>query len=409
MKKVQEKIKIIFSNKTNILVALVFVLALLLRLVNLGWPDWQVFDEIYYNNFARDYLTHTYFFDVHPPLGKLFISLAIFLFGDNFLSYRFFQAIVGALVVLLIYFLAKVSFKKHLLALFALILATSSTMLLVESRLSLLNIFILFFALISYLYFWFWATKGKASDFYLCLVFISLASAIKWTGAFNLLVFLLFIAIDSKSRKQFSQQFSPKFIFFSFVSLVVPYLLFFSANILQGDKLFKWHLDAFNFHANLSGNHPYASPWWKWFIGARPIWLDFRTDLSGNVYGMVEIENPITLLLALISLVFNVLVFVFKKDRALGLVILAVIVNTLPWVFIKRESFFYHFLPILPFMIISLAYWFDFLYKEIRARYLVAIFLVLAVGFFIWYWPLLTDTEIPYNGYLERAPIQSWR
>lgn len=402
-------IKKFFSNKLNILVLIIMVLVIITRFVNLGWPDWQVFDEIYYNNFARGYLNGNYIFDVHPPLGKLFILLGELVFPNSVIGWRVTQAIIGSAVVFLIYQLAKILFKNRLISIIALILAASSTMLLVESRLSLLNIFIIFFQLISYAYFWYWVSKGKPSDFYLALIFLSLACSVKWTAAFGLLAFLFFIIIDSKTREQFTTQINVKFIAISIISLALPYLIIFSINLFQGDKLVKWHLEAMTFHLNLKGDHPYASAWWQWFIDARPIWLDFHLDNKGNVFGIVEIGNPIILWLGIIAFLCNWTLCLAKKNKALFFVLFIIVINTIPWIFIKRESFFYHFLPILPLLIISLAYWLNFLWKELKLKYLVMILLVLVIAFFIWYWPMITGTKIPYQGYNERISIDSWR
>lgn len=398
-----------FSDKLNILVLIILILVIITRLINLSWPDWQVFDEIYYNNFARDYLNRIYFFDVHPPLGKLFITLGEIIFPNSIIGWRISQAIIGSTVVYLIFKLTDGLFKNRLISIIALILAASSTMLLVESRLSLLNIFILFFLLISFISFWKWSNSGNKSDFYLSLIFMSLACSVKWTAIFTLGAFIIFMIIDKKTRKQFIAQIDIKFIVFSLISLAGPYLLIFLANIYQGDKFLKWHLDSFNFHANLHGNHPYASVWWKWFIDARPIWLDFHLTFTGNVLGIVEIENPIICLLGIAALLFNTMITCIKKNRVLVLVILAIITNTIPWVFIKRESFFYHYLPILPFIIILLSFWLGFLWQKLKLKYLVMIILIVAISFFIWYFPIITGLKIPYKGYSERIIIEKWR
>ena len=39
------------------------------------------FDEVHFGKFAGKYIKSQYFVDVHPPLAKLLLTLAAFLFG----------------------------------------------------------------------------------------------------------------------------------------------------------------------------------------------------------------------------------------------------------------------------------------------------------------------------------------
>jgi hypothetical protein len=48
-----------------------FVLACITRYYGIWYPNSIVFDEIHFGGFVRDYDIGTYFFDIHPPLGKL--------------------------------------------------------------------------------------------------------------------------------------------------------------------------------------------------------------------------------------------------------------------------------------------------------------------------------------------------
>lgn len=41
------------------------------------------FDEVHFGKFAGKYIKTRYFVDVHPPLAKLLITLAAFVFGFN--------------------------------------------------------------------------------------------------------------------------------------------------------------------------------------------------------------------------------------------------------------------------------------------------------------------------------------
>ncbi len=50
------------------------VVSLVARLYRIGTPDGVVFDEYHFGRFVNNYLDGDYFFDIHPPLGKLTLA-----------------------------------------------------------------------------------------------------------------------------------------------------------------------------------------------------------------------------------------------------------------------------------------------------------------------------------------------
>ncbi|KAF2739142.1 PMT-domain-containing protein [Polyplosphaeria fusca] len=101
----------------KIAIAIFTVLAFVTRFYGISHPSQVVFDEVHFGKFASYYLQRTYFFDVHPPFGKLLFALAgwlvgyrgDFLFeniGDSYITnkvpyvaYRAMPATMGALTV----------------------------------------------------------------------------------------------------------------------------------------------------------------------------------------------------------------------------------------------------------------------------------------------------------------------
>jgi len=72
------------------------------------WPNEKIFDEIYYARAAEEYIAHKDIFEyTHPPLTKLIITLSTLMLGDTSLGWRFLNIVVGALMVLVLYWFAK--------------------------------------------------------------------------------------------------------------------------------------------------------------------------------------------------------------------------------------------------------------------------------------------------------------
>src|SRR3990167_755247 len=87
-----------------------------------GHPNQTVFDEVHFGKFVSGYYTHEYYFDIHPPLGKLLIAGFGRLFdfrpefsfaeiGDEFpdskyMALRFLPSLAGSLLPVVIFLLA---------------------------------------------------------------------------------------------------------------------------------------------------------------------------------------------------------------------------------------------------------------------------------------------------------------
>jgi len=146
-----------------------------LRFVRLGEPGSLVFDETYYvkdaysflqSGYERewpeeandsfnagnpDVLLETPNYVVHPPVGKWMIAFGMLLFGsDNSFGWRFSAAAVGTLSVLLIAVVAQRMFGSALLGAAAGLLLAVDGHHLVESRTSLLDIFLSFWLLAAF-------------------------------------------------------------------------------------------------------------------------------------------------------------------------------------------------------------------------------------------------------------------
>ena len=219
-----------------ILIILVFIT----RFAFLSYPAEVVFDEVHFGKYVSAYFTHEYYFDIHPPLGKMLIAgfakisgfSAGFDFnqiGENFdakdlFILRFLPALLGSLIPLLIYLFLKkmgLSTKTTFLGAFMIIFDNA---LLTQSKFILLDIFLLFFGFSS-LYFFLKSRKENTTKkslllFLTSIILATFSLSIKWTGLSFLGIITLVFLIDSFIK------------FFQFK--------FFQAEISLKAKLFNW-------------------------------------------------------------------------------------------------------------------------------------------------------------------------
>ncbi|EXJ78148.1 dolichyl-phosphate-mannose-protein mannosyltransferase [Capronia epimyces CBS 606.96] len=105
----------------KVALGIVTILAFATRFFGISHPNEVVFDEVHFGKFASYYLQRTYFFDVHPPFGKLLFALVGWLVGydghflfDNigesyitnnvpYVAFRALPALLGALTVVVVF------------------------------------------------------------------------------------------------------------------------------------------------------------------------------------------------------------------------------------------------------------------------------------------------------------------
>jgi len=149
-----------WQKREVIILVAILILSGLIRMVRLAEPNSVVFDETYYAKDACLYLGHTQAFCgikqateqsyVHPPLGKWLIALGIKIFGYNSFGWRFSAAVAGIVLTGLVYVLARKLFRDRWVAAVAGLLTATDFLLIVQSRIAMLDIFLALFIVLAF-------------------------------------------------------------------------------------------------------------------------------------------------------------------------------------------------------------------------------------------------------------------
>src|SRR3989344_1934712 len=153
-------------NKKTAVLALLAISALT-HFVFFGHPDETVFDEVHFGKFISAYYTHEYYFDIHPPLGKLVLAGFGKLFdfkpefsfaeiGEKFpdnkyMALRFLPILAGTLLPLVIFLLLLELNVSRMAAFFGGLFISIVNALITQSHYILLDSFLLLFGFTSIL------------------------------------------------------------------------------------------------------------------------------------------------------------------------------------------------------------------------------------------------------------------
>jgi dolichyl-phosphate-mannose-protein mannosyltransferase len=141
---------------------LLILISALVRFVRLSEPAELVFDETYYAKDSCLYVGYqpetcmltqeTEQSYVHPPLGKWLLAGGIKLFGFSSLGWRFMAAVFGTALVVVVFLLARQMFHDRWTAGVAGLLVATDFLMIVQSRISMLDIFLAFFVVLGFFF-----------------------------------------------------------------------------------------------------------------------------------------------------------------------------------------------------------------------------------------------------------------
>ena len=403
-------------------ISIIIGFALTLRLWRLDLPKGYIFDEVYYAKDAASLITHGVElnedgmaeFVVHPPFGKWLIGIGIKLFGNNEFGWRVIAAVVGSASVLLIYLIVQRLFNSLFLSNIAAALFALDGLHLVMSRVALLDIFLMFFILLSFYLI-------LRDNLWLSGVIIGLASATKWSAVFVIpLLILLTVNLSRANLATWGKRFS-QFV----LTPIGIYLLSWSGWIFSskgwardsGSNLFSslwnYHVEIMNFHRGLTEQHTYAANPWSWLVLGRPTSFYYETPKNCGAQScsqeILAIGTPILWWAGIFAIAITVGLFIVNRDRISAFILAGIAGTYLPWFFIQnRTTFYFYAIAIFPFIVLALINVFNWALNNQVNRKLIYGF-VITVGInFIYFLPIFIGINIPYVDWLARMWLPSW-
>jgi dolichyl-phosphate-mannose--protein O-mannosyl transferase len=401
-----------------LILGLILLLTALIRFWNLGTPDKLVFDEVYYVDGAKDYLTNgvettkgAAEFVVHPPVGKWLIALGIQILGDSPAGWRLSAAIFGTFSILLIYFVALRLFSSQFLALVSAGLMSIDGLHLVMSRTALLDIFLMFFLLAAFL-------ALLHERHIVAALLLGLALGTKWSAIYFIAAILIYLLVINRRKALLYLPIIPITYLFTWSGWLISdkgWSRDYSSNPLI--SLFQYHREILNFHTGLTTEHSYEASPWNWLVLGRPTSFFYESPKSCGAEScsqeILAMGTPIIWWFGLIALFITLGYFITRRERGAGLILLALLSNYLPWLlFPERTTFYFYAIAFLPYLILAITYSIK-LYLEDEAKQPKRIqnvyaALGLTALIFAYFAPVYLGIVLTYDDWYSRMWLPSW-
>ncbi len=393
------------------------------------------FDEIYHGRTAYEQLKGSTIYETtHPPLGKIIISLGIAIFGMTPFGWRVMGTLRGIIMVLLIYLIGKEIFRKFTPAYICAVIFAFDFMHFTQTRIATIDSYVVFFVMLMFLFMLKYAKiplneKNMAQILNLLLsgIFMGCAISVKWNGAYSAIglaaIFFVSLAIKYKNymvicpeNKKYAQKqvFKTCLICFGFF-IVIPFLIYFSCYIpvikASGIKntitqFLGYQKHMINYHSELVAEHFFASPWYTWPFMIKPIWYSVsRSDAL--VSSISAFGNLLVWPLMPFAIIYVISKTIRKKDFNGFVIIAGYFASFLPWAFISRPTFIYHYFPATIFGVLAIGYCInDFIIKKPKLKRYIWIYPALVMICFIIFFPVLSGYPVKAN-YIDKLELLS--
>jgi dolichyl-phosphate-mannose-protein mannosyltransferase len=420
------------------------------------------FDEVYFARSAENYLNHQIPNErTHPPLGKLIQASGVAIFGATPFGWRIMGVIFATLMVPLMYLLGKKLFKTWIGGFSAAFLLSFDFMHFTMARIGTADTYVVFFSLLSQLFFLIYfmnviknGWKTSVLPLFLAVILFALGISTKWFtlyGAAGLLALLIAFRIKdlTKLKKSLSEKYiaffdHPLLLLVGFIGIaVVIYFATYIPDMLAGDSfptILNLQSAMLSFH---SGNvvDSASAPWWSWPFMFRidgvnvPRWFDISYLPNNMVSTITVFGNPIVwwigffLIFVLTEraihgreLMKNVWSRISKSTvhesisiRAKGWDLSAIYIVTvfffswLPYVFIGRATYIYHFYLSVPLLCLAITYFINKYWNTHKGKIAAIVIFAGAVAVFGLFYPVISGAPASRESIQNLIWFQSWR
>jgi dolichyl-phosphate-mannose-protein mannosyltransferase len=384
------------------------------------------------------------------------IAGGIELWGYTPFGWRFASAVAGTATVAIVYIAGRVLFERRSIAALGAVLLGVDGVAFTMSRIAMLDIFVGVFVALGFLfvvldkrqaerdgsrsYRWWWAA-GAA---------FGAGVAVKWSALIPLFISVVFlVTVELLRRRRGGRIPWVKAIATGLAAfLLLPALMYavsFTSWFVHFDetrqgeylcavenncdpslleRVDAWFSDQKNdadFHANLRTKHPYADRAWKWPFLMRPVRYGRATCPSelldslgrcitepGNVRLWLGQGNPAVWWAAIPATGLLAVVGIRRRDWRALLLVAFVLGQWLPWVVSGRKTYLFYATPIVAFLGLTVAFATGWLMERTQKRWLPAVMALVAVGTFVFFYPVYSGVEIPIDAAELRLWFDSW-
>ena len=153
----------------------------------------------------------------------------------------------------------------------------------------------------------------------------------------------------------------------------------------------------YNYHSGLQATHSYSSTWWMWILDIRPILYYLDSSMGDNLKSAFgAFGNPVVWwggFLAMSAMAYRTVKY---RDGIALFILIGYLSQLVPWLFVTRVVFIYHYFPSVVFLVLALSHVLNTILERKQGRYRLSVvgFTAAAVFLFAAFYPVLSGLTV---------------
>lgn len=216
-----------------------------------------------------------------------------------------------------------------------------------------------------------------------------------------------------KKNKELWKLFACCFVFFIVVPMIIyvlGYILFPNVygyeNSISG--LIEQTKNMYNYHAGLTEGHDFASKWYTWPLMIKPVWY-YVGYYGGTIKAtIVGIGNPAIWWFGVVAAIFALISSIFKRKKETLFALVFIACCFVPYIFIDRAMFMYHYFPTLPFIMLAIVALVKWITEKLQNNSFYVFYVALVILLFFVFYPV-TSGMVTTTDYIDSLKwLSSW-
>ena len=382
----------------------------------ISYMNSSYFDEVYFARTAYEYVMGMKTYEwTHPPLGKIIQAIPMFITHQlSPFNYRLMGNLAGILMVGVMYVFGAIFFKKRKYALSSSLLMFFDTFHFAHTRMGTVDSHLVLFIMLSALFMILYMKKDQYRYLFLSGLFFGLSVCVKWTGFYaGVGLAILYFGYFISQKKDLITSIVLGSIFF----VVIPITLYCSIFYLfpnnfyytnNMDSIIAEQKQMFSYHSKLDAEHYFSSKWYTWPVSYKPVWYHQQNVGKTTQESISGVGNIIIWIAGIIGFIYLTVKLFMRKDLDSYYILVFILSLWIPYIFIGRIMFLYHYFPVLPFLFLGIISFLKDLTETLKWKWFIPLYFVFVILFFVIYYPVVSGIPFSYDYEQKLEIFDSW-